>query len=157
MRRTLPVIALLMAIIWSKPALSGGIENLSWLSGCWTNPKGEAGSGEYWQPLAGETMLGIGRTVRNGKTVQYEYLRLHTDEQDRVVYTATPSRQRETAFVATQVTDRAAVFENPTHDFPQKITYTREGDEGMLVRIEGPRQGQSRAIDFRFSRVLCPK
>lgn len=140
----------------ASPVQAADLAPLAWLAGCWSNPQGDAGSGEYWQPLAGGTMLGVGRLIRNGKTVEYEFLRVHLDEQSRVVYTATPSRQKETSFIASQIADGTATFENPTHDFPQKIVYTRTTPASMSVRIEGARQGAQRSIEFQFERAACP-
>src|SRR5690606_34973039 len=110
-----------LAPLAPAPAQASALEPLAWLVGCWSNPSGDPGSGEYWQPLAGGTMLGVGRLVRDGATVEYEFLRLHEDEQGRVVYTAAPSGQALTSFVASDVAMDAATFENPAHDFPQKI------------------------------------
>lgn len=100
-------------------------------------------------------MLGVGRLIRDGRTVEQEFLSLHVDGQNQVIYTATPSQQKETAFVATRIADGTATFENPAHDFPQRITYSRSNDSGMSVRIEGTRNGAQRAIDFQFERVDC--
>lgn len=143
------------ACLAASPVHAGDLAGLAWLAGCWSNPQGDAGSGEYWQPLAGGTMLGVGRLVRDGKTVEYEFLRLHSDEHGKVVYTATPSRQAETDFIATRIADGSATFENPAHDFPQKITYSRTRPAGLSVRIEGERQAGRRAFEFRFERVAC--
>jgi spore coat polysaccharide biosynthesis protein SpsF (cytidylyltransferase family) len=107
--------------------------------------------------LAGKTMLGVGRTVRNGRTVEYEFLRVHEDEQGRAVYTAVPSRQKETSFVATEVGAGVATFENATHDFPQRIIYRKMNEDSMVVRIEGERQGKQRSIEFQFVREPCPR
>jgi hypothetical protein len=46
------------------------------------------------------------------------------------------------------------VFENPTHDFPQRVIYRREGDS-LLGRIEGMTNGQQKAVDFPLKRVSC--
>ena len=139
----------------ASPLRASPLEPLAWIAGCWSNPQGDAGSGEYWQPLAGGTMLGVGRLIRDGRTVEHEFLRLHVDGQNQVIYTAAPSQQKETAFVATRIADGTATFENPAHDFPQSITYSRANDSGMSVRIEGTRNGAQRAIDFQFERVDC--
>ena len=112
--RLLPVLlGAIVGCIASTSLRAGDLAPLGWLAGCWSNPQGEPGSGEYWQPLAGGTMLGIGRLVREGRTVEYEFLRLHRDGQGRVVYTAMPSGQDETAFIASHVADGSATFENP--------------------------------------------
>lgn len=156
MRRTGVMLAALAALTCTSPVSAGDLASLTWLAGCWANASGEAGAGETWQPLAGGTMLGVGRTIRNGKTADYEFLRLHEDEQGRVVYTATPSGQQETAFVASELSESTATFENPTHDFPQRIVYSRLSHDSMVVRIEGEQRGQHRAIEFRFTRAACP-
>ncbi len=157
MRGTHSIVGLLLSAFALLPAHAGQLDALSWLAGCWNNPRGDPGSGEYWQPLAGKMMLGVGRTVRNGRTVEYEYLRLHEDDQGRAVYTAVPSRQKETSFVAIEVGAGVATFENATHDFPQRIIYRRQGEDSLVVRIEGERQGQRRSIDFRFVREACSR
>lgn len=128
---------------------------LAWLAGCWAADPGEPGSGEHWLPLAGGTMLGIGRTVRNGRTVEHEFLQIRLDGEGRPVYVALPSRQKEASFVATHVGERTVTFENPQHDFPQRISYRALPQERMLARIEGPRGGVMRAIDFPMKRVAC--
>jgi hypothetical protein len=148
-------IGILVILACASPVSAGELDALAWLSGCWSNPKAEVGSGEYWQPLAGGTLLGVGRTIRNGKTLEYEFLRLHEDEQGRVIYTATPSRQKEASFVASRVSDSGATFENPAHDFPQKIVYTKTSNTSMVVRIEGERHGKNRSVEFSFTRVPC--
>ena len=52
---------------------------------------------------------------------------------------ATPSGQERTVFPATEVTDARAVFENPEHDFPQRITYTGAGETWVWEAAEGGR------------------
>ena len=48
-----------------------------------------------------------------------------------------------------------AVFENPEHDFPQRII-CRLGDDGSLnARIEGKRNGKEKEMDFLMKRVKC--
>ncbi len=131
------------------------LERLNWLAGCWAAEQGEAGSVEHWLPLAGGTMLGIGRTVRNGRTVEHEFMQIRLDAEGRPVLIAQPSRQKEATFVATSIGERAVTFENPAHDFPQRVIYRAVGDTGLAARIEGTRNGASRGIDFPMQRVAC--
>jgi hypothetical protein len=131
------------------------LERLSWLAGCWAAEKGEPGSVEHWLPLAGGTMLGIGRTVKNGPTGEHQFLQIRLNAEGKVVYVALPSRQKEATFVATSIGDRAVTFENPEHDFPQRILYKAVGETGLAARIEGQRNGATRGIDFPMKRVAC--
>ena len=64
-------------------------------------------------------------------------------------YVAKPSGQPEATFTATRASAREILFENPAHDFPKKIHYTRDGD-ALTAAIEGPMNGQSRRIEFAY-------
>jgi len=59
-------------------------------------------------------------------------------------------------FEAKTTSDTMVVFENPAHDFPQRIIYRRRGTDSLLARIEGTVNGQTRAIDFPSARTRCP-
>ena len=51
-------------------------------------------------------------------------------------------------------TSNEAVFENPAHDFPQRVIYKRDGDK-LNARIEGTKDGKTRGIDFPYTRIAC--
>jgi hypothetical protein len=48
------------------------------------------------------------------------------------------------------------VFENPQHDFPQRIIYKRDGADGLKARIEGESKGKPKAFDYPMQRTQCP-
>jgi hypothetical protein len=130
------------------------IENLSWLSGCWERSGGSRQTVEQWMKPAGGTMLGMSRTVANGRTVEYEHLLLH-QVGDTIYYVATPSRQQQTSFKLIRSSAQEAVFENPEHDFPQRIIYRLDADGSLVARIEGKSRGVERGIDFPFKKAAC--
>jgi len=132
------------------------VTSLGWISGCWEMRRGPLVVEETWMKPAGQTMLGLGRTVREGRTVSYEYLRLHVKDGS-IYYTARPSNAAsETPFKLARGSDTEAVFENPEHDFPQRLIYRRLPDGSLAARIEGTVKGKQRAQDFSFQRVACP-
>lgn len=131
------------------------IESLSWLAGCWQGSGKQEGVIEQWMQPAGGIMLGMSRTVRNGRAVEYEFLRIH-DENGALVYTASPSGQETTSFTLAGGTANEFIFENKQHDFPQRIIYKLQ-DGSLLARIEGTINGNSRAIDFPMQRIQCPR
>jgi hypothetical protein len=53
------------------------------------------------------------------------------------------------------ITAQEIVFEDPEHDFPQKITYRRSGADSLYARVEGDRNGRQQPIDYAFKRVGC--
>jgi hypothetical protein len=147
------VCLLVLTAFASARADDTSLARLGWLAGCWSSESGEAGSGEYWMAPAGGTMLGIGRTVKQGRTVEHEFLQIR-DVDGRIVYIATPSGQKTAQFAAARVGEREVVFENPEHDFPQRIIYRLDGQK-LHARIEGMRNGALRGIDFPMKRASC--
>ena len=99
-------------------------------------------------------MLGMSRTVAGGATKEYEFLRIST-EKDGLVFTARPSGQEEAAFRSVRVTGSGVVFENPGHDFPQRIAYERRTDGSLLAWIEGAQGGKSKKVEYPMLRAAC--
>lgn len=141
--------ALVAGVVGQAPA--GGIDGLSWLAGCWSQTRAEGSGEEHWMTPAGGTMLGMSRTVRNGRTTEHEFLQIR-DANGALAYIARPSGQAEATFPLKSQTPNEVVFENPAHDFPQRVIYRRTADGTLAARIEGTVNGQPRARDFPFTR-----
>ena len=100
-------------------------------------------------------MFGIGRTVKNGRTVEHEFMQLRVNADGRLTFVATPSGQTETVFVASGGADGAVTFENLQHDFPQRVIYRPLAHGRMLARIEGLQAGALRGVDVPMTRMTC--
>ncbi len=149
--------ALLLATVGlaAPVAAQGPIDHAAWLSGCWEARTPTRSVFEMWMPPSGGVMMGAGRTVVNGVTREFEQLRLHV-RGDTLVYTAIPSRQRETDFPSTHASRDSLVFENLSHDFPQRVIYRRRGADSVVARAEGPGpNGTVRGFSIPMRRVEC--
>jgi hypothetical protein len=137
------------------PDLAAGLAELAWLAGCWEGTHDERRFEEVWLAPDAGTMIGMGRTVADGRTIAHEFLQIRS-EGDRLVDIALPSGQAEMIFTAVAISADRIVFENPDHDFPQRIAYQHESDGSLLAWIEGERDGQRRRIEFSMQRRPCP-
>ena len=45
------------------------------------------------------------------------------------------------------------VFENPEHDYPQRIIYAQQNDGSLLMRIEGVENGQEESSEWLLRRA----
>ena len=131
------------------------IDRVAWLQGCWELSSGNRIVEEQWTRPRGGIMLGVGRTTRDGRLVEYESVVLR-EQEGRLAYEAHPSGQESAVFLSREVSDTRVVFENPTHDYPQRVGYERRGSDALSAWVEGSMSGQSRRIDFAYSRVSCP-
>ena len=132
------------------------VERLAWLQGCWEIVSPQRTVEEQWMAPRGGIMIGMGRTVRDGRLVEYETVVIR-EEGNQLAYEAHPSGQAPAVFLANAVTDSMVVFENPKHDFPQKVGYQRDGADTLLAWIEGTDKGQTRRIEFPYRRAMCQR
>jgi len=137
---------------WSARA---DISALNWMAGCWSPDGKQPGSVEQWMAPAGGSMLGMTRTVSDGTTVFFEFLRIAELENGQLELFATPSGQETIRFEMTASGSRDVAFENPEHDFPQRILYRLTAEGKLLGRIEGTVNGEARAIDFPMTKSAC--
>ena len=133
-----------------KPILN----DLSWLSGCWDNGDSLRRYEEQWMKPAGTSILGVSRTVAKGRTVAYEFLRIQKQASGDIYYVAQPSGQVQDSFKLAKYDKRALFFENPQHDFPQRIIYRLNGNL-LIARIEGTSKGKQKGFDFPMLKTNC--
>lgn len=133
-----------------------GIGDLDGMAGCWER-KDDAKKlliSEQWMSPAGTSILGMGRTVKNGKTTGWEFMRIEQRE-DGLYFVSRPKENTEdTAFKLVSSTLNEVVFENKEHDFPQRVIYKLQGTK-MTGRIEGNNGGKFLGIDFPMDKVKC--
>lgn len=143
-----------LAVLFVGSGVSQTIETLHWMSGCWRSP--DSTYEETWSEPRGSTLMGFSRTVRQNRTQAYEFLQVRSDSAGGIEYVANPSGQSQAAFRLRFASADEAVFENPTHDFPQRIMYRLDKDGSLTATIEGRWKGEERKIRFPMRRVRCP-
>ncbi len=131
------------------PTATARVADLAWLAGLWEGEKDGARNEEQWLAPAGGTMLGVSRTLAGGETASFEFMRIE-EKDGRVVLTAHPSAGPGVPFTLARSGSAEAVFENPAHDFPQRITYRREPGGRLFARVEKIRPGGPAAPEFRY-------
>ena len=150
------IVAVTAAFEVSAQEEENQIARLDWLGGCWEQTSPHGTRQEQWMAPLGKTMVGMSRTVVGGRTIEHEYMRI--EERDgALVYIALPSGQREASFKQIELTDSSVVFEDPAHDFPQRIRYRRRGDGSILAQIEGEQDGTTRVVDFPLRPAPCDR
>lgn len=152
--RTVLLTTAIVVVLATSPAAQTA-DQIAWMAGCWRQSGERSTVDEMWMSPSGGAMLGVSRTVAGSRTVAFEFLRIHQDG-GRLTFTARPSGQNEASFALLKIGPRDVVFENPTHDFPQRVIYRLENDT-LTGRIEGTQNGKARSVDYPMRRVECPK
>ena len=94
---------------------------------------------------------GCRATVAGDRTVAFEFLRIE-QRPDAIVYIAQPGGRPPTEFRLTASTPTSATFENPQHDNPKLIRYSKEGEGTLIAEIEGDEKGKRVSQRFVFKR-----
>lgn len=153
-RRPFALTMLLLSAVPLQAQSDSALSRVGWLAGCWEGSNGKRTVEERWMPPRGGIMLEMGRTVLDGKLRDYEFV-VVTAPEGRLVYEAHPQGQPANTFRSIEVSDTTVVFEDPAHDFPQRVGYRRQGHDSLTGWIEGDQAGARRRIEFPYHRVSC--
>ena len=127
------------------------VDGLGWMSGSWVSEEGERWTQESWTAPRGGMMLGAGSSGRGDTVRDWEHMRIAPDETGALSFWGSPKGAAPVPFRLVSMGPAEAVFENPRHDFPQRIVYRREGD--TLVATISARDG-SNAISWRYKKAV---
>jgi hypothetical protein len=146
LKRSLAVAVLGMAALVSsasgaKPDPNG---RFAFMVGCWRSADGV--NTETWSASQGGVFFGYATTVQAGQLASFEQSRIDM-RSTNAIYTVQPNGQRPTEFVERQGGVPGGVaFENPNHDYPQRIIY-RPGKkknqlEATISMLDGSRPAE---------------
>jgi len=127
----------------------GTVAQLAWLAGTWRGGDGPVSFEERWTPPAGGAMLAVSRTLKGDRMVAFEFLRI-VERDGALIYIAQPNGRPATEFTLTAITAESATFENPTHDFPKMIRYSKRADGSIEARVS---DGGQKAEVFVFHSI----
>jgi hypothetical protein len=129
------------------------LEELGFLAGCWSGVMGSLEVREQWTEAEGGMMMWTTRFLRDGQIADFEFGMLLADSAGTTLWPYPRGERSEHGFPLVRSEDEY-VFENLEHDFPVRIVYVRDGENGLNPRIEG-RDGEARG--WSLTRVRCPE
>lgn len=149
MKRLTQMSALAWAVLadplWAEPV---GGQLPDWLAGTWIMQQPDGSwTEEWWTPPRGGIMLGAGRSGRGDNADWWEQTRIER-AAGAVKFCALPKGQKGACFAATSISANQIVFENPSHDFPTRVAYRRDGDR-LFAEVSGPGGANPQRWQFR--------
>ena len=126
---------------------------LAKLLGVWEGIQDSGIYHEEWRKLSDNSLEGRAYLLKKGEIVNPENLKI-VIEDGEVYYVADVSHnEAPVRFRMTSSSDTILVFENPSHDFPQKITYDLAEEGWLKAIIEAEREGNVRRVEFRLKKI----
>jgi hypothetical protein len=151
-------ILLLLAIVSCKNSESNEKEKIKktdWLLGKWENKIDEGILSESWKRLNDSTFQAESFFIKDKDTLHFEKITLQ-QKGENLIYSATVKGQnndKPVSFNMTSETEKKLVFENPKHDYPQKITYTLINKDSLVAEISGIQLGKPSSEKFGMKKT----
>jgi hypothetical protein len=153
--------ALVIVCVGARAALGADaplarIADFGFMAGCWQGGDAQTALEENWMRPGGGTMMGTSRVLAGGKAVFSEFVEVAEKPTGLVITVALGIGKPGVPFTRIAAGPDEVVFENPAHDFPQRIRYRKQSDTSVTARIEGIEKGQAKGEDYPFRKVPCP-
>lgn len=136
----------------SKP-IKIGLNKLDWFLGSWSGQTSESIFTESWIKVNDTLYTGQSYFIKGNDTLSQETISLQQHDTS-LFYVPLVEGQNENKPVYFRLTfsdSLNAVFENPGHDFPQKIAYQLKPGDSLIATISGNIEGKIRIIRFPMS------
>jgi hypothetical protein len=120
------------------------IKTAHWLIGKWETRSADGTLTETWKKANDSTYNGQSFFLKGKDTIHYETIVLQ-QIGEQLSYNANirgQNQDKPVAFVLTETKENQLVFENPKHDYPQKISYTHVSKDSLVAEISGIQLGQ---------------
>lgn len=131
------------------------IKKAEWLIGTWENKTSKGSIYETWSKSNDNEFKGKSYMIKEKDTIVFENIQL-VQEQDGLVYIPAVKNQNDNLpirFSTKIISETQLVFENPQHEFPQIISYTKITSDSLVAEISGTKNGQERKQIFPMKLV----
>jgi hypothetical protein len=146
----MPVLAWVAAA--AAAAEPSPFSRMGWMEGRWIGVVDGTRMEEHWTSGDGDALVGMHKDVKDGRMVSFEFLRIERRDGE-IHYLASPGGRPATPFKLVEQSDRRLVFENPAHDFPQRVLYWSDRAGTLSARIEGTIDGRAESMEWRWKRA----
>jgi len=131
------------------------LEKMNWLIGNWENKMDDGILSETWKKENDSTFSGTTYFIINKKDTVHSETILLTQLNDELIYRPTVKGQNDDKpidFIMTSDSENTFVFENPKHDYPQKIVYKKVTKNSLVATISGMQQGKVSSEGYGMKR-----
>lgn len=131
-------------------ALDQKLNPAKWILGRWEQQTDKGLLSETWEQKNDSLFVGRCYFINESDTLHNETILLE-QRGDSITYSALilgENNNKAVPFTLTTADTNSLVFENPTHDYPQKIAYQKQGKNGLVVTISGKFQGKNKVNKY---------
>jgi hypothetical protein len=156
MKTIISLLSLLLVVSCQKKSSKAfdQLEKMNWLQGHWEQKLPEGLVVENWKKENDSTFSGETYFINTKDTVHFETIKM-TQKEEELTYSSTVVGQNNDLpvdFKLTSANENTFVFENPTNDYPQKISYKKLNVSQLVATISGKQQGKVSQESYAMSK-----
>lgn len=126
-----------------------------WLLGKWENKSDNGNLLEIWKKASDSIYIGESYFIKGKDTLHFEKIQLK-QKGENLFYIPTVKGQnndKPVTFIFKDTIGKQLVFENPKHDYPQKIIYSQISKDRMIIQISGMQQGKVSSSKYSLKKT----
>lgn len=131
------------------------LEKMNWLVGQWESKTPEGLLTETWTKENDSTFSGQAYFIKNEKDTVHSESIVLAQVKEELIYRPTVKGQNNDEpidFKLTSDVENSYTFENPKHDYPQKIVYKKTNETSLVATISGKQQGKSSSESYPMTK-----
>jgi hypothetical protein len=138
------------------------VDDLAWIAGAWGGTLNGRTIEQHWMRPAGGSMVGMYRSIRDGRATLYEILAIEARDGEvflRIKHFAPGAglvsreeKDQSVDYALVKAESRTAVFEG-TGAAPARVTFHGPSPEALTITVEGERDGKRSATEFKYRRL----
>lgn len=134
------------SLVYSQDVLS--LKKLSWLKGKWSRVTANVEQFETWNIISDSILVGEGYHLKSNNKKVTEKLTIKWLNKKLVYIADVPHNKQPVIFENILLNDTLAVFENKSHDYPNKISYIKLNKRSYRVILDNNTGTNSRVMTF---------
>lgn len=146
---------LVLASCYNNENKNEKINASQWLLGTWTQQTEQGTLEETWKAVNDSTFEGTSYFIKGKDTLHNETIVLQQNGKN-LIYKATiigENNDEAVSFPLTSTTEKNLVFENPKHNYPQKINYKLADANTLITIISGNQAGKVTSETYTLKRT----
>ena len=154
MKKLALLATLLLLVSCKKDSLADKLNPAQWIIGNWEQKTDKGTLTESWQRQNDSVFVGSTYFINESDTLHSETILLE-QRADSIIYSAKvkgQNNEKAIPFILTTANTNSLVFENPAHDYPQKIEYQKSKSNGLQVTISGILRGKKSVEKYSFTK-----
>ena len=134
----------------------GTVNQLNWLAGCWQGRSARDGAtiNEAWFSPRGGTLMGLGITYLDDKTITSEAMRMY-DDAGSIKLWLRPAGRPEVTMTLDTIGDPFVAFSSKEGAVTTKLRYEKKSETEMVATLRFEQGESRRGADFAFNKIDC--